>query len=89
MPRRLLEVNGQRWEVAPAGRTTQYLRDEFSVVFSRAVEGGQERRLARYSPVGTRSSVDSALAEMPDYQLCELFDRSQPSWTAAETEYRR
>jgi hypothetical protein len=89
MPRRILEVNGQRWEASPAGRTTQYLRDEFGVVFSRPVVGGQEQRLARYSPVGTRSSVDSALAEMPEYQLRELFERSQPSWTAAETEYRR
>ena len=35
MPRRMLEVDGQRWEVSPSGRTTQYLRDEFGVVFSR------------------------------------------------------
>jgi len=89
MPRRMLEVDGQRWEVSPSGRTTQYLRDEFGVVFSRPTAGGREQRLARYSPVGTRSSVDSALAEMPEFQLRELFQRSQPSWTAAETEYRR
>ena len=89
MPRRILEVSGQRWDASPSGRTTQYQRDEFGVIFSRSIEGGREQRLARYSPVGTRSSVESALAEMPEFQLRELFERSQPSWTAAETEYRR
>lgn len=89
MPRRILDLGGQSWEVSPSGRTTQYQRDEFGVVFTRQIPGGHERRLARYSPVGTRSSVESALAEMPELQLRELFAQSQPSWTAAETEYRR
>jgi hypothetical protein len=88
MPPRTIEVDGQRWEVAPTGRVTQYTRDEFGLIFTRANGPRREERVVRYSPTGTRCPED-ALAEMPEYQLRQLLTRSQPSWTAAETGYRR
>jgi hypothetical protein len=86
MSPRTIDVDGQRWEVGPSGRVTQYHRDEFSVQFRRA--GGADTRIARYAPLGARSPEDS-LAELSERQLRELFQRSQPSWTAPETQYRR
>jgi len=85
MPPRTIEVEGQRWEVSPTGRVTQYHRDEFSVQFRRP---GGTVRVTRYAPLGARSPEDS-LAELSEEQLRELFQRSQPSWTAPETQYRR
>ena len=49
---------------------------------------GGEVRVARFAPLGTRVPED-ALAELSEFQLLELFQRSQPSWTSPETEYRR
>ncbi len=88
MPRRLLEIDGERWEVTSTGRVTQYSRDEFGLLFTRVAGGERERRVVRYSPIGSRSPEDS-LAELTDRQLRDLWERSQPSWTAPETGYRR
>jgi hypothetical protein len=88
MPRRTIDVNGQSWSVSSTGRVTQYTRDEFGLVFSRAGATGREERVTRFAPIGSRSP-ELALAELPEARLRELFARSQPSWTAAETEYRR
>ncbi len=88
MPRRIIEVNGERWEVAPSGRTTRYLRDEFGLVFSRGTGPSREHRVVRYSPLGARR-WEASLNELDDRQLAELFARSQPSWTAPETGYSR
>jgi hypothetical protein len=82
-----MQVDGDTWEVSPTGRVTQYHRDEFSVQF-RLLGGAPVIRIARYSPIGSRSPEDS-LAELSDAQLRDLFERSQPSWTAPETGYRR
>lgn len=85
MPRRTLDVDGQAWQVSPTGRVTQYNRDEFGVRF----EGpAAEVRVARFAPMGSRLP-EEALAELSEHQLRELFQRSQPSWTAPETGYRR
>lgn len=86
MSPRTIDVEGRRWEVSPSGWVTQYHRDEFSVQFRQA-EGG-DIRIARYSPLGARSPEDS-LSALSERQLRELFQRSQPSWTAPETRYRR
>ncbi len=86
MPRRTVTADGRTWEVALSGRVTQYQRDEFSVVFQSS--DGQETRVARYSPLGSRIPEES-LAELSDPALRQLLRRSQPSWTAPETEYRR
>ncbi|MBL8978444.1 MAG: hypothetical protein JNM53_08535 [Gemmatimonadetes bacterium] len=85
MPRRSITIEGQAWTVSPTGRVTQYNRDEIGVRFQRA---GGEVRVARFAPLGTRVPED-ALAELSEFQLLELFQRSQPSWTSPETEYRR
>jgi hypothetical protein len=85
MPRSI-EIAGSSWEVAPTGRVTQYTRDEFGVMFRR--RDGAEVRIARYAPLGSRVLEDS-LAEMSERELRELWTRSQPAWTAPETEYRR
>ena len=87
MPARIIQVDGNSWEISPSGSVTQYQRDEFSVQF-RLLSGAPVVRVARYAPIGSRSPEDS-LAELSEYQLRELFERSQPSWTAPETGYRR
>jgi len=85
---RTMTVNGQAWAVGPTGRVTQYSRDEFGVEFRRADPAGDQVRIARYTPIGARS-WELSLAELSDKTLLELFQRSQPSWTAPETGYRR
>jgi hypothetical protein len=82
----MIEVDEGAWSVTMSGRYTQYNKDEFTVVFQRV--GGAEERLARYSPLGSKSREDS-LAELGDSDLVSLFRRSQPAWTTAETGYHR
>ncbi|HEU4587566.1 MAG TPA: hypothetical protein VFS11_02895 [Gemmatimonadales bacterium] len=88
MPRRIIEINGEPWEVTVSGRVTQYVKDEFGVVFSRGEGASRERRVARYSPLGAKSR-ELSLAELTDDQLRTLWLHSQPAWTAPETGYRR
>jgi hypothetical protein len=88
MPRRIIEVDGDRWEVAVSGRTTQYTKDEFGLVFARGTGPQRERRLARYSPLGAKSR-ELSLAQLSDAELRDLLAHSQPSWTAPETGYQR
>ena len=35
MPRRIIDVDGEQWEVAVSGRSTQYVKDEFGLIFTR------------------------------------------------------
>ena len=88
MPRRIIEVAGATWEVAVSGRTTQYLKDEFGLVFTRGTGPDRERRVSRYAPVGVKSR-ELSLARLTDAELRELLAHSQPSWTAPEMGYRR
>lgn len=88
MPRRTITVEGQEWTVAPTGRVTQYSRDEFGLLFSRGTGSTRDRRVMRYSPLGSRSP-EHALQELTDQQLLAYFSMSQPSWTAPETDYTR
>jgi len=88
MPRRIIEVDGEQWEVAVSGRTTQYLKDEFGLVFSRGTGPDRERRVVRYSPLGAKSR-ELSLAQLSDGQLRGLLAHSQPDWTSPETGYRR
>jgi len=46
----------------------------------------RKQRVTRYSPVGHRSP-DRALAELSERQLHDLFQQSQPAWTAPEAAY--
>lgn len=88
MPRRILEVDGTQWEVAVSGRVTQYVKDEFGLVFSRGTGSAREQRVTRYSPRGAKSR-ELALAQLGDAELRELLTHSQPAFTAPETEYAR
>jgi hypothetical protein len=88
MPRRIIEVDGDQWQVAVSGRTTQYTKDEFGLVFTRGTGPQRERRLARYSPLGAKSR-ELSLAQLSDAELRDLLAHSQPSWTAPEMGYRR
>ena len=88
MARRTIEVDGERWEVYPSGRVTQYDRDEFGLVFEKGTGPARVRRVTRYSPMGARR-WDAALAELSDQSLHELFRQSQPAWTSPETAYAK
>ena len=88
MPRRIIEVDGVEWEVSVSGRITQYLKDEFGLVFSHGAGAARERRVSRYSPLGAKSR-ELSLSQLSDAELKELLAFSQPARTAPETGYRR
>ena len=88
MPRRIIEVDDEQWEVAVSGRVTQYVKDEFGLIFTRGVGPDREQRVVRYSPLGAKSR-ELSLAQLSDQELRDLLRHSQPSWTAPETGYRR
>ena len=88
MPRRIIEVEGEQWQVAVSGRSTQYNKDEFGLVFTRGTGSAREQRVVRYSPLGAKSR-ELSLAAMTDRALADLLAVSQPAWTAPELGYRR
>ncbi len=88
MSARTILVGGVPWTVAPSGRVTQFVRDEFGVRFTRGTGPAAEHRMARFAPLGTRVP-ELALAELTDAQLAELFHRSQPASTSPELGYGR
>ena len=88
MPRRIIEVDGEQWQVAVSGRSTQYNKDEFGLVFTRGTGSAREQRVVRYSPLGAKSR-ELSLASLSDRELVELLAVSQPAWTAPELGYRR
>ncbi len=88
MPRRIIEANGEQWEVSVSGRVTQYLKDEFGLIFTRGVGPDRVQRVIRYTPLGAKSREQS-LAELSDEELRTLLAHSQPSWTAPEMGYQR
>jgi hypothetical protein len=87
MPRRIIEVDGEQWEVAVSGRVTQYVKDEFGLVFTRGTGPDRQRRVVRYSPLGSKSR-ELSLGQLTDAELRQLLAQSQPSWTAPEMGYR-
>jgi hypothetical protein len=86
MPRKF-SADGAEWVVLPSGRNTQYVRDEFGLLFTR-MTGERVERVARYSPRDSRNREQS-LAGLTDADLRDLLATSQPAWTAPETGYRR
>jgi hypothetical protein len=86
MPTRRLDIDGRTWQVYPSGYVTQYDADEFGLIFVCGVADEREVRLARYSPLGTKSREQS-LAELTDADLKRLFAMSQPSVTSPEAGY--
>ncbi|HET9776556.1 MAG TPA: hypothetical protein VFP77_08335 [Gemmatimonadaceae bacterium] len=88
MPARVLQIDGQQWNVYPSGYITQYTQDEYALLFSRGSGEDRQVRVTRYSPQGTRSR-EQAFAELSDTQLQSLFSQSQPSFTSPEAGYER
>jgi hypothetical protein len=88
MPRRIIQVDGEQWQVTVSGRVTQYVKDEFGLVFTRGTGPHREQRVVRYSPLGAKGR-EASLAQLSDEELQDLLAHSQPSWTAPELGYRR
>jgi hypothetical protein len=87
MPRRIFEADGEQWEVEVSGRVTQYVKDEFGLIFTRGVGPQRERRVVRYTPLGDKNR-EASLGELSEQELRDLLRHSQPSWTAPEMGYR-
>lgn len=88
MPRRIIDVRGERWEVAVNGARTQSTKDEFGLRFVRIAGGPAETRFARYTPLGSKAR-ETSLATLGDADLARLLTHSQPAWTAPESGYNR
>lgn len=89
MIQRRCVLDGQTWTVSLAGRSTVYERDEFPVVFERKdAHGRRERRVARFSPQGSRQRA-AALGELTDGELTVLFAQSQTDDLSPELDYAR
>jgi hypothetical protein len=84
--RRVLVIDGERWEVSPSGRSTVYGQDQYSLLFQLGTGPDKKRRFSRYTPAGVRRT-EAALGELSDHQLLGLFRQSQPAWTAPESAY--
>jgi hypothetical protein len=87
MPARRITVDGREWQVYPSGFLTQYVGDEFGVIFVTGVGDDREVRVTRYSPVGTRAREQS-LVELDVARLVDLFRTSQPGARSPEAGYR-
>jgi hypothetical protein len=87
MPRRIIAADGEQWEVTVSGRITQYVKDEFGLIFTRGIGPDREQRVTRYSPLGAKSR-ELSLSQLSDQELGDLLKHSQPSWTAPEMGYR-
>lgn len=86
MPTRRMTIDGREWQVFPSGFLTQYVGDEFGLIFVTGRDANREVRVTRYSPTATRSR-EQALAEMDDAQLRALFLMSQPGARSPEAGY--
>jgi len=86
MADRIIEEAGRSWRVTLSGRRTQYVKDEFGVVFAEL--SGPERRIARFSPLATKSP-ELAFDGLSDRDLRTLFARSQQAATSPELGYGR
>lgn len=87
MPARRISIDGREWQVYPSGFLTQYVGDEFGLIFVAGAGADREVRVTRYSPVSSRSREQS-LAELDDASLLSLFRTSQPGARSPEAGYR-
>lgn len=87
MPRKFT-ADGVEWTAWPSGRNTQYLRDEFGLLFVRGTGLDRERRVTRYSPTGARIR-DLSMNALSDAELCGLLAVSAPAAMTPETGYQR
>jgi hypothetical protein len=84
---RTLSYDGARWSVAPSGFITQYVGDEFGLVFTRLDGDSADVRFSRYSP-GSIRSREASFDALSDATLLRLFLSSQSSVRAPEGGYR-
>jgi hypothetical protein len=82
---RVIVDEGVRWSVMPSGFLTQYVGDEFGLVFTRA--DGDAVRFTRYSPGSVRSR-EASFEALTDAALLRLFRTSQASERSPEGGYR-
>ena len=87
MTTRTIVRDGIRWAVAPSGFVTQYLGDEFGVVFTRVDGAVADVRFSRYSP-GSARSREASFDALSEATLLRLFLTSQSSIRAPEGGYR-
>ncbi|GAC1516685.1 MAG: hypothetical protein NVS1B4_13040 [Gemmatimonadaceae bacterium] len=87
MPTRTVVGLNGAWAVSLSGRVTANEHDEFALVFVRRDGRIGETRIARYSPVQTRSRAQS-FAELSDADLQRLLESAQPTSTSPEASYR-
>ena len=86
MPARVLHVDGRAWQVYPSGFLTQYVADEFGLIFVSGHGASRDIRVTRYSPRGVRSR-ERSLAQLDEAALTELFRMSQPGSRSPEAGY--
>lgn len=84
---RTISHDGIRWAVAPSGFITQYVGDEFGLVFTRVGDDVAEVRFTRYSPGAVRSR-ETSFEALSDATLLRLLLTSQSSVRAPEGGYR-
>jgi hypothetical protein len=84
---RMISIDGQQWAVAPSGFVTQYVGDEFGVVFTRVDADAPLVRFTRYSPGSVRSR-EASFEALSDAALVRLFLTSQASERSPEGGYR-
>ena len=93
MPRRIIEVDGAQWQVAMSGRSTQYNKDEFGLVFTRGT--GARSRAARGALLAARRQEpgavprrNSATASWPTCWPSRSPAGPHPSWVTAADRHR-
>lgn len=87
MPARTVTIDQREWQVYPSGFLTQYVGDEFGLIFVHGRGDDREVRVTRYSPTGTRSR-ETSLASLDEQAITALFRTSQPSARSPEAGYR-
>jgi hypothetical protein len=87
VPTRRIAIDGREWQVYPSGFLTQYVGDEFGLIFVTGDGANREVRVTRYSPAGVRAR-EQALAELSDDQLREYFGMSQSGARSPEAGYQ-
>jgi hypothetical protein len=84
---RTISHDGATWRVAPSGFITQFVGDEFGLVFTQIDAERADVRFTRYSP-GSLRSREASFDALTDATLLRLLLTSQPSVRAPEGGYR-
>ena len=89
MPARHIHIDGRDWQIFPSGFLTQYMADEYGLIFVHGVGAERDVRVTRYSPVANAGrGRENTLRSMDDAQLIALFRTSQPGARSPEAGYR-